>query len=89
MAFDSNLVKLTTVKANLESTIALHSRYKDAVSYLHPVNVLLDRMLMCDVKLSAVLALRDSRASLSQNSTIEKLTYLTIGYLPMAFMAVS
>lgn len=40
--------------------------------------------------------MRDNRASLKQNSisltqnqTIEKLTYLTIGYLPITLMAVS
>ncbi|ERF69363.1 hypothetical protein EPUS_09270 [Endocarpon pusillum Z07020] len=37
--------------------------------------------------LSAVLGLRDSRASLQQNSTIQKLTYLTIVYLPIGLMA--
>jgi len=43
-----------------------------------------------------MLAMRDSRASLKQNNlsltqngTIEKLTYLTIAYLPIALMAVS
>ena len=34
--FESDLVKLTTVKAILESRIELHNRYKDAVSsYQH------------------------------------------------------
>jgi hypothetical protein len=30
--FESNLTKLMTVKADLETTIDLHNRYKDAVS---------------------------------------------------------
>jgi len=36
---------------------------------------------------SAVLTMRDSRTAISQNSTIQKLTYLTIGYLPVALMS--
>lgn len=30
--FEGSLVRLLTIKANLESTIELHNRYKDAVS---------------------------------------------------------
>jgi hypothetical protein len=33
--------------------------------------------------------MRDSRSALLQNETVQRLTYLTIGYLPMALMAVS
>src|SRR5437667_2132439 len=38
---------------------------------------------------SAVLDLSDSRISISQNRTVQRLTYLTIIYLPMGLMAVS
>jgi hypothetical protein len=33
--------------------------------------------------------MRDSRTAISQNGTVQRLTYLTIGYLPIALMAVS
>ncbi|KAI0382257.1 hypothetical protein F5Y04DRAFT_51599 [Hypomontagnella monticulosa] len=36
--------------------------------------------------LSTILSLEDSRNSVRQNSTIQKLTYLTIGYLPIGLM---
>jgi len=69
--FDSCLVQLTAVNARLERKIELNKRHKEAV-----------------------LAMRDSRASLhlnhislSQSSTIQRLTYLTIAYLPMGLMA--
>ena len=39
--------------------------------------------------LSTVLALRDSQNSIRQNRTIERLTLLTIGYLPLTLTAVS
>jgi len=72
--FDSCLVQLTAVNARLERKIELNKRHKEAFS--------------------AVLAMRDSRASLhlnrislSQSSTIQRLTYLTIAYLPMGLMA--
>jgi hypothetical protein len=35
------------------------------------------------------LSINQNRLSLRQNSTIERLTYLTIGYLPISLMAVS
>ncbi|KAH7303389.1 hypothetical protein B0I35DRAFT_446717 [Stachybotrys elegans] len=38
-------------------------------------------------RLSTLLALRDSRAAFSQNNTIQKLTYITIGCLPIALTA--
>jgi len=34
-------------------------------------------------------SLRQNNISLSQNETIQRLTYLTIAYLPIALMAVS
>ncbi|KAH8898616.1 hypothetical protein GQ53DRAFT_877592 [Thozetella sp. PMI_491] len=37
--------------------------------------------------LSALLTLRDSRTSIEQNGTVERLTYLTIAYLPITLMA--
>ncbi|KAI2472956.1 hypothetical protein F4781DRAFT_382422, partial [Annulohypoxylon bovei var. microspora] len=37
--------------------------------------------------LSTVLSLEDSRNSIRQNGTIQKLTYLTIGYLPMGLIS--
>lgn len=40
-------------------------------------------------QLSAVLALRASRDSYKQNNTIQRLTFLTIGCLPIALAAVS
>ncbi|XXG96150.1 hypothetical protein Hte_002429 [Hypoxylon texense] len=36
--------------------------------------------------LSTILSLEDSRNSIRQNSTIQKLTYLTIGYLPIGLI---
>ncbi|KAE9364857.1 hypothetical protein N431DRAFT_474422 [Stipitochalara longipes BDJ] len=72
--FESSLVQLTAVNARLERRIELNTRYKESFS--------------------AVLTMRDSRASLrqnnislSQNETIQRLTYLTIAYLPIALMA--
>ncbi|KAF2471305.1 uncharacterized protein BDR25DRAFT_368108 [Lindgomyces ingoldianus] len=72
--FESCLLELTSVAADLERDIELNSRYKDAFE--------------------AVLALTDSRTSLSQNDislnqnrTIQRLTYLTIGYLPLGLIA--
>jgi hypothetical protein len=47
------------------------------------------RILTKVFQFSAILAMRDSRTSISQNSTVQRLTYLTIAYLPMSLMAVS
>ncbi|KAI8634080.1 hypothetical protein F5Y19DRAFT_487609 [Xylariaceae sp. FL1651] len=72
--FESSVVELTQVNEYLESNIALTVRFRDA--------------------LSGTLALRDSRVgleqnetSIAQNSAVQKLTYLTIGYLPIGLIA--
>jgi hypothetical protein len=46
-----------------------------------------EMQLLTSVQTSAILTMRDSRTAISQNSTVQRLTYLTIGYLPVALMA--
>lgn len=69
------MAELNAISMRLERKVELHSRYRDS--------------------LSTVLALRDSqnsleqnKTSINQNRTIERLTTLTIGYLPLGLTAV-
>jgi len=65
--------------------------FENNLVQLTAVNIKLDRRIELNTRnkdaTSAVLTMRDSRTAISQNSTIQKLTYLTIGYLPVALMS--
>lgn len=72
---DRSLAELGAIATRLERKVELNSRYRDS--------------------LSTILALRDSQNSIQQNTmsihqnrTIERLTLLTIGYLPLSLTAV-
>ncbi|OTA62227.1 hypothetical protein K449DRAFT_49587 [Hypoxylon sp. EC38] len=83
--FDRKLTQLIVLSDELNQKIKLNSRYKDSVSSSLPKWCI---TVLTQDKLSTVLSLEDSRNSIRQNSTIQKLTYLTIGYLPLGLISV-
>jgi hypothetical protein len=100
--FENSIVQTTAVHERLVRRIELATRYKGTVSPLRNLplvcqfHTMLIQVAFFFFKFSTMLAIRDSRTalrqsktSLSQNSAIQKLTYLTIAYLPIALMAVS
>ncbi|KAI0120850.1 hypothetical protein F4776DRAFT_229529 [Hypoxylon sp. NC0597] len=82
--FDRKLTQLIVLSDELNQKIKLNSRYKDSVRSSPPTCCI---TVLIQVKLSTVLSLEDSRNSIRQNSTIQKLTYLTIGYLPLGLIS--
>ncbi|PMD50945.1 uncharacterized protein K444DRAFT_221860 [Hyaloscypha bicolor E] len=67
------------------------SKFEDSLVQLTAVSVQLDRRIELNTRnkdaTSDILTMRDSRTGISQNGTVQRLTYLTIGYLPIALMA--
>ncbi|KAF2257608.1 hypothetical protein CC78DRAFT_206512 [Lojkania enalia] len=78
-----------------EALEALCQHYVDTFESGFAALVWVDTKLDTDIALitrykegfNAVLTLNDSRESVKQNRTIQRLTYLTIGYLPMGLAA--
>ncbi|KAK2686465.1 hypothetical protein QWA68_015135 [Fusarium oxysporum] len=72
----------------------LYSYGRGVVGYAQPASIVGPLGATCGVlwfwsmnMLSTVLTLRDSRESYKQNNTIQKLTYITIGCLPIGLTA--
>lgn len=63
---------------NLGQLVALNARF----------NQIVDLNSRYKDYLSTIWSLQDSRNSIYQNTTIQKLTYLTIGYLPLGLITV-
>ncbi len=86
--FEGSLVQLVAAATKLERKINLNLRHEESV---RRVRRCMWRAQIANhpVQFSAVLTMRDSRTSIRQNETVQRLTYLTIGYLPITLIVVS
>jgi hypothetical protein len=96
-AFERNLSELTAINVKLERKVELNTRYKDALFVLLALqdsrnavkqSKISNKQNSLALQLNTI-SNQQNQTSIKQNKTLEKLTYLTIGYLPIGLTAVS
>ncbi|KAF2105395.1 hypothetical protein BDV96DRAFT_592589 [Lophiotrema nucula] len=93
--FENKVAGLVSVATKLEEYIELNARYKEAFEAVLTLDDSRASLQQSETSLKQSetsieqnkISLRQNDLSLEQNVTIQKLTYLTIGYLPMGLMA--